>query len=653
MTAPDWIALVVLLALAAPATAALAPVDDPAAGSATIDGQQAPPAADTERVCPVPEPAAETPATPQIVELYPNPPIPGNEGEYFVLEAPTEDASALTISDGHSTATIPADRPATRVAVTKFPNETATLTDEPVVELDGRLRLAATGDELTLSDDSGPIETVIYEDATEGEIWYRAGDGRTHPDGMHAIHRGEWWPQDATCLDPVTVPADDATAFVLPDSPQVVRETIEAAEDRIRLAGYTFTDEAVADALSDALDRGVSVDVLVDARPVGGTERATDRTLGRLDDAGATVHAIGGDAARFSFHHPKYAIVDDRVLVTTENWKPAGVGGGASRGWAVVVDSEALATELGAVFEADATGHDATPWAEFRARASFVEDDPATGSFPEHHPAASVDVDAVEVLLSPDNAEPRLAELLGEAEESIRIVQVRVDGPEFPLLQAAIDAAREGVEVSVLLDDSWYVADENRELATRLESIADREDLPIEVRRASGGERFDRIHAKGVVIDDDVTIIGSHNWNAHSLEQNREVTLVLHGEEPAAYYAAVFDGDWADRATWSVPIELVLVGLGGLALVLLVTHRFLEFARPGGRATPTSDRPQEERPRPIVVERSPGVGSPTARVDRSAHVPEIRRGSTNSRADEPEAPHTTTADDGDRNPRGE
>ncbi len=620
--------------------AAPKPTDEPLLADNPSDHRLDRLPAGTDPDCPVEEPTASN--GPHIVELYPNPPIEGNEGEYVVLTVPETDVGSLSITDGHTTASVPSPLPATRVALSTAPNETATLTDDPIVELNGTVRLAASGDELTVKDENGPIETVVYDRAPDAEIWYRQADATAdHPDGTHRIYRGEWWPQDATCLPTATVEPHGATAFVLPDSPEHVLETIDGADERIALAGYTFTDDAVADALTDALDRGVEVDVLVEASPVGGIERSTDDHLVELDAAGATVHATGGEAARFGFHHPKYAVVDDAILVTTENWKPAGVGGRASRGWGVTVENEDLANELAAIFEADATGHDATPWAEFRAWTSFVEDDPSTGSFPEHHPPEAVDVETVELLISPDNARHRFEELLESAEESIQIVQVQIEGPEFSLLETAIDAAREGVEVSILLDDSWYVSDENRELASRIESIAERDGLPIDVHRTDGGDRFDRVHAKGVVIDGEVTILGSHNWNDHSLDQNREVALVLHGEEAAAYYASVFDGDWNDETTWSIPVELVLVGLGGVALVVIVTHRYVEFSATPGQLPPEGDRSDELPPRPIVIEGSAGV-EPASRERSSRNREPVIAAESSSHAGDRDRPPPET-----------
>ena len=520
-----------------------------------------------------------------IVEVYPNPPTTGNVGEYVVIETDGRD-EPLELTDGHATATIPPERPADRFAVTLDPNRTATLTDESTVELDGHLRFAADGDELTLRNETATLDVVRYDRAAEGEIWYR--DGR--PASTDAPGQGEWWPQDATCKPISTYGPTDATAFVLPDSPTAVVNVIADADERIKIGAYTFSDETITDELIAAMDRGVDVSVLVERSPVGGLSEGTADALDELDAAGASVQVIGGPGGRYGFHHPKYAVVDGGVTITSENWKPSGLGGEASRGWGVHVKDEELAETVATVFESDASGYDTKEWEMFRQTATFVEEDRNGGAYPEEHPPETVAVDEVELLLAPENAERRLAELLEGAEESIRIVQVQVEGPDGPLLEEAIERAEAGVDVEVLLDNSWYVAEENRMLAETLESAAERDDLPLEVHLADGGDRFDRIHAKGIVIDDEVTVLGSINWNDHSLGENREVAVVLHGEEASAYYAAVFDGDWTDTETWEIPVEGAIVVLGVLAGAVLIGVRFLEFA-PGEQETESTPDP--------------------------------------------------------------
>ncbi|WP_293032598.1 phospholipase D-like domain-containing protein [Natronococcus sp.] len=528
--------------------------------------------------CPQPIDATETDADPRIVELYPNPTAHGNVGEYLVIETPPETQfENWSLTDGHTTARLPNETASGRIALTTDPDETRELIDDPVVELDGTVRLAADGDELELRNEDRTLDAVAYDRAPTAERWYRTtgtGDVESTDDVPGS---GEWWPRGATCLPASTVDTDKATAFVLPDSPDVPRETIHEADDRLLLAGYTFTDDDVADDLVAAADRGVDVAVLLESGPVGGTPAATADVLETLERGGVDVRVVGGEGARYRFHHPKYAVADGSVLVTSENWKPSGVGGESSRGWGVRLEDDTLANELAAVFRADFEGWDTGSGASFREDTSFVEDDsPPPREFPAAHGAETVSVDEAELLLAPENAEPRLLELLADADDEILIKQANI-ADDVSLLEATLEAARRGVDVRLLLDSTWYVEDEHEALAADLEHVAEEEELSLEVELVEDTDAFEKIHAKGIVIDREVAVVGSANWNENSLRNNREVLLALHGAEAAAYYAEVFESDWDGDESWSLPFELSLAVIVALAAAAAVGHRYVRF----------------------------------------------------------------------------
>jgi cardiolipin synthase len=46
-----------------------------------------------------------------------------------------------------------------------------------------------------------------------------------------------------------------------------------------------------------------------------------------------------------------------------------------------------------------------------------------------------------------------------------------------------------------------------------LEEEAAADDRPLEVRLADPNGAFEKIHAKGLIVDDDQVVLGSLNWN--------------------------------------------------------------------------------------------------------------------------------------------
>lgn len=500
----------------------------------------------------------------ELVGVYPNPVPDGDAGEFVILDAaePTR-LGEYTLSDGEARVALPNHTVEGRVALTPTPNLSRNRTEATTVTLDQGLALANGGDHVTLARHGTSVASVRYTDAPEGEVATPERDGVT------------WRPLGATDFPVVAAAGETTRAFVLPAGAPVPVETLAGAESRILLAGYTFTSERVQRELVAASRRGVEVRVLVDGSPVGGLSRRLARRLDTLTEHGIEVTVLAGEPARYAFHHAKYAVVDDRALVTTENWKPAGTGGHASRGWGVVVGGDRVVRGLATTFRTDASGLDARPWHQYRSAKRFEPADgpPATGTYPGTVQPRQFDPDAVELLRAPDNAEQRLLELLRNADERIRIEQVSIGSRRQPFLRATLAAARRGVDVQILLSGAWYVEDENRELVRWLTELATREGIPLSARIADPNGRFEKIHAKGVIVDDDQVVVGSLNWNNHSARENREVAVLVDDEGVAGYFAAVFRADW-QGGDWRVPAGVIFaVVLAALAAVL-VARRF-------------------------------------------------------------------------------
>ncbi|WP_251343886.1 phospholipase D-like domain-containing protein [Haloplanus halophilus] len=501
-------------------------------------------------------------ADPAVVGAVPNPVADGDDGEYVAVRVPPAATGNWTLGDGETVVRLPADRPGERFAVSDDPNATRRLVDLPVVGVPD-LALSNGGERLRLRRDGVVVDALRYRDAPSGERLVRGADGRRwRPVGLQ--------PREVRRHGRATV-----RGFLLPDSPGVPVETLRGADRRILLAGYTFTSERVADALVAAKRRGVRVRVLVDADPVGGRSARGAAALDRLADAGVEVAVLGGPRARFEYHHPKYAVVDDRALVTSENWKPAGVGGASSRGWGVVVDSPSVAADLAGLFRADAGWRDSIPWRRHRRGRTFDPGTPAEGSYPSRIDPTTA-TGTVSVLTAPGNAESAVVGVIDDADRRVDVIQPSIGRRDGPLLRATVRAAGRGVEVRVLLSGAWYVAEENAALVEWLNGVAERRDLSLSARVAEPRGRFEKVHTKGVIADD-VVVVGSLNWNENAVSENREVAVAVRSEGLAAYFRESFAADWkrgAGRTTWL----LVAGAAAALVLALLVARRTIRFA---------------------------------------------------------------------------
>ena len=504
-----------------------------------------------------------------LVAAYPNPVARGDAGEFVVVRfgRPT-DTTGWTLTDGTTTAGLPNRTVEGTVAFAVDPERARNATEHRVDPLNGRLRLANGGDRLALTDGTDTVATARYRNAPESEI--------------RDFEAGAWRPVGATEHAPIRTDGGPATAFVLPDAPDRTAETLAAADDRIRLAGYTFTSERIATRLLEAAAEGVDVSVLLDGAPVGGMTDLQADQLDRLVEGGVDVRLLSGPYVRYRFHHAKYAVVDDRALVLTENFKPAGTGGASSRGWGVVLDDPSAADALASIHRGDWTWRAATPWREYRRGRDFVGGEPALGSYETRHEPKRVDVDSTTVLVTPDNAGSALRSRIGEAEERLLIQQVRIDSRENGLLRAALRAAERGVRVRIHLGGSWYVEENNAELVAWLNRRAETEGWELEARvdEANG---YEKIHTKGVVVDD-TAVVGSLNWVESATAENRELLVALESAGAADYYASVFRSDWDGTGSRPIPGGLLaaaaVAGSGGLLAL-----RRLEFVGRGETVT--------------------------------------------------------------------
>ncbi|MFB6112207.1 MAG: phosphatidylserine/phosphatidylglycerophosphate/cardiolipin synthase family protein [Halobacteriaceae archaeon] len=537
---------------------------------------------------------ADGPTEVRIEAVYANPIAPNDVGEYVTIAvAPQTNLGAYTLTDGESSIALPNRTVSGRVRLSTTPRAVRNQTHQPrppVVGIDGSLSLANGGERISITRNGSVVESLTYGELGESERWQ---NGSAVPRGM-------------TAFQVATTSPRAVQTFVLPDGSQVVQRTLSGAEDRVLVAGYTFTSPRVAAELAAAAARGATVRVLIEVGPVGGVSRRTATVLSWLSKTPVQVRVLDGPLSRFRFHHPKYAVVDDRSLISSENWKPSGLGGHGTRGWGALVRGAETADALAAVFSADWEWAAAQPWQAYSAGATFQPPSPATATYPSRFPPDRESVEAARLLVAPDNAEPALLALLRRAQSSIRVVQPTI-GNGTPLRGALLRAARRGVHVRILLSGVWYNEAENRGIAADLRRIARREGLPLKVQLASPRSRYSHLHAKGLVIDGQITVLGSINWNVVSTRENREVAVVLYGTGAAQYYRRVFRADWRGAA-WRLPGTVGVVTAGGVALVIALVRRAVSFdeqpAAPRPVQPPPSSRPARQAPPPASRERT-------------------------------------------------
>ena len=495
-----------------------------------------------------------------------NPVSDGNRGEYIVLYAAEEqDLTGWKLQNNDRSVPLPNSSLEGHQAISNEPHTTSLLTTYDTMPLDGYFPLAADGSKLELISDSGEtVQKVSVPPLRAQEVFRPTKDS------------GSIQYQGATTFEFEEHTSVYVTPFVLPDSSDIPADTLAAAEERILLSGYELTDPLIVDILLNRHAEGVKVQVLLDGRPVGGQEEAEISALNRLIEAGIPVRTFAGERDRYRFHHPKYAVIDDSALVMTENWKPAGTGGHSSRGWGVLVDDEAVSSDLATTFTQDFAWRDTVAWEWDRLDRTPVESSVPGIQYSEIFSAPDATAGSVELVVTPEMGESRISEELANAEQEIYVQQVSLTDKNFALIQDLIEAANRGVAVTILLDNSWYVSDENAQIRDSLPTAAD-DASNLSVDLVEPTDRFEKIHTKGILIDNRTTIVGSMNWNNVSMLENREVMLVIESEDTTRFFKSVFHEDIQPPGR-QTPVELVLITIGTWLLAGLLARKRIDLA---------------------------------------------------------------------------
>ncbi len=292
-------------------------------------------------------------------------------------------------------------------------------------------------------------------------------------------------PTSPTSPSSTTVPAPVAL-FVEPDAGrQAVLELIASARASLWMEMYLLTDAGAIAAVTERAAAGCDVRVILEPAPYQ-QDGANQAAYDQLVAAGVDVR---WSLPRFTYTHAKAFTIDHRRLaILTLNLSGAGLAG--NREYAALDDDATDVAAAEAIFTADATGA-------------------ATGTPP---------ADAGRLISSPESSRPALLALLGGAHASLALETEELT--DAAVISALLDARARGVAVTL----AWPgpAAGAGAPFTTLAAAGA--------IVRAVGAPA---IHGKVVVADDRTLYLGSVNLTPTSLDDNRELGLLL-AEPPLA-----------------------------------------------------------------------------------------------------------------------
>lgn len=308
----------------------------------------------------------------------------------------------------------------------------------------------------------------------------------------------------------------DVTLWVQPQTGKTpILEALESAQSHVRMVFYTMTDPDVIQAIKDTVVRGVTVRLMLENNPYGGS--STNIDVG-LDLQAAGVQLKWAPRA-FRYLHEKAIVVDDRMAyIMTQNMTTSGFT--ANREYIVRTESSRLVEEVAEVFDAD--------W--------------------DRRP---IDLQNAHLIWAPDNSRERFAQLFNAARESIWLEEQNSQDPE--ILELLTAAARRGVDVRLISSPRWPIEEDSDEPGREM------------LRQAGAQVRYiddPYIHAKVFVIDGRLGFVGSQNFTTNSLDNNRELGIAFSDQEAVQQMIATFLADWEKgrveafpEATLPVPPE--------------------------------------------------------------------------------------------------
>jgi phosphatidylserine/phosphatidylglycerophosphate/cardiolipin synthase-like enzyme len=266
---------------------------------------------------------------------------------------------------------------------------------------------------------------------------------------------------------------------------------------------YILTDRNVIRALEEAANRGLDVKVMLEPHPVGGGSSVA-RTLDELKAAGVNAQYTSPD---FALTHEKGMIIDNSaVYIMTSNFSRSALGGSSgstrNREYGIIDSNPQDVQAVTAIFTAD--------W--------------------NHTPAQFNDANLV---VSPVNSRSMFMGIIGRAQHSLLIEAEEMN--DSTIEQALVSAASRGVQIEIILPaPSGSSSDSNSQgiAAIKQNNIAVREDPQL------------YMHAKIIIADGVKAFVGSENISTQSLDQNRELGILVSDVAVLGKLQSTFQVDW-------------------------------------------------------------------------------------------------------------
>ena len=304
-------------------------------------------------------------------------------------------------------------------------------------------------------------------------------------------------------------PASAATTYTLFTEPKQgfspVYDLINGAKTSIDMTMYELEDAVAEKDLATAEKRGVDVRVILDQRE----ESDNSAAYNYLKNNG--VHVVWS-WSKYYYTHEKSLVIDgSTAVIMTANLTSQYYS--TSRDFLVTDSNAEDVAAIVKVFNADYAHEAVTPG------------------------------DGADLVWSPTNSQTKLLALLNGAKSSLRIYSEEMD--DTAVENALVSAAKRGVDVQLCGEN------EDGEYDSAYTTLA---DAGVHISYYSNPDGF-YIHGKVIEADygksDAKVFIGSENFSNTSLNENRELGLIISNTTIESSVASTFATDFKNGTPWS------------------------------------------------------------------------------------------------------
>ena len=438
----------------------------------------------------------------------------------------------------------------------------------------GRLiDVVAYGDVLASSDGWIGEPIPIPSTSTQGLIWLR-GDGCRN--AIDTNSSSDWmleWRKlgGSVFCEPIQVEGGvDVTPMISPGPEALVQliEWLDGATTSIDVQMYELMSVHIAQALLRAERRGVDVTLLLEDSPL---DETADLEMMHgyaqfLSESGVDVRLIGSDdennaQSPYRYLHAKIAVRDgSSIWIGSGNWKDSSFPIGEAQGnreRGVFVHHSQFATEVLERMKQDANVSlpHIRKWSEHDDSFKVVEGwaMPNVDPLPLGQSLSlppTIRVEDAKLFTCPDECVKGIVELIEEAEDTLDISVQSLSGKwedEWgvnPIIEAIELAAERGVRVR-LLHNGYYLNDDVRAMIQLFNNEWNEtrgHDTSAILMNVDSS--IQKLHDKTLLIDGEVTVLGSLNFAPSAFLRNREHMVVLRSGELSEWLGRSFEDDW-------------------------------------------------------------------------------------------------------------